>query len=86
MTTRPHRGDMKTLVRYTQEGAVYVRNGEYTLQPFDKKKELKSCKHGTIEAGSAPAMIFTNDTTNDRRVYCMTCVMDLLDREVGRID
>jgi len=78
---------MKTLVRYTQEGAVYVRNGEYMLHSYDdKKKPARTCKHGTTEAGNAPAMIFTDNTSGIRGVYCMACVMELLDCKVGRID
>lgn len=77
---------MKTLVQYTQEGTVYVRNGEYTLVPHGKKKGAKCCKHGTTEGGSGASLIFTDNTQNDRGVYCMACVMELLDRDVGRLN
>ena len=65
---------------------MYVQNGEYALQPFDKKKMVKCCKHGTTEKGEGAALIFTDNTQDDRGVYCMACVMDLLDREIGRIN
>lgn len=65
---------------------MYVRNGEYTLQFFDKKNAVKCCKHGTTEKGKGAAWIFTDNTRNDRGVYCMACIMELLDREIGRIN
>jgi len=77
---------MKALVQYTQEGVVYVRNGEYTLHPYDKKKGIKCCKHGTTEGGSGAILIFTDYTKTDRGVYCLACVMELLDRDAGRLN
>jgi hypothetical protein len=65
---------------------VYVQNGDYTLQPFNRKKVVKCCKHGTTEHGEGAALIFTDNTQNDRGVYCLACVMELLDREAGRLN
>lgn len=65
---------------------MYVQNGEYTLQPFGKKRAVKCCKHGTTEKGKGGALIITDNTQEDRGVYCLACVMELLDREVGRLN
>ncbi len=77
---------MKTLVRYSKGGTVYVQNGEYTLQPYDKTKAVRCCKHGITEKGEGGTLTITEYSQNVKGVYCALCVMDLLDREIGRIN
>jgi len=78
---------MKTLVRYTKYGAVYVQNGEYTIQSPDLKSEKKCCKHGTAYKEEEGAWLrIADNVTGTVGVYCMSCLIDFLDREIGRIN
>lgn len=77
---------MKTVVRYAKGGTLYVQNGEYTLQPYDKTKAKKCCKHGTTVNGEGSTATITTSEPKDEAVYCVTCLLELLDHEVGRLN
>ena len=77
--------DQKVL-SFTSGGTVVSSPEGTHLHPYDGTTPIKCCVHGATQAhGEEGWLRFREGCSGDTAYYCMRCIMDHLDKSIGRM-